>query len=109
MRKFSFKTTENTHKYCIEVVECLKTYCGKSEEKAIQLVNRYWENEGTFEDDDFRLHEDPYYWAMCIAHDRIIGDNRPDWDKDPTLWPPPKAFRERWYVSRANTLSGKPI
>ena len=105
--KFSFKTTENTHKYCMEIVECLKTYCGKFEDEAIQFVNMYWEDEGTFGDDDFRLHEDPYYWAMCIAHDRLIGDNRPAWDQDPRLWPPPKAFRERWYASQEDTFSRK--
>lgn len=27
--KFSFETTADTYEYCMEVVECLKTYCGK--------------------------------------------------------------------------------
>lgn len=105
--KFSFETTEDTYEYCMEVVECLRTYCGKSEEEAVQIVNMYWEDEEIFGDDDFRLHEAPYYWAMCIAHDKTIGDNRPNWDKDPALWPPPKDFLERWYGSRDDMVSHK--
>ncbi|HIE29908.1 TPA: hypothetical protein EYP66_21780 [Candidatus Poribacteria bacterium] len=84
-----------------------KLTVGKNNQEAVQPVNMYWEGEGIFENDDFRLHEAPYYWAICIAHDKTIGDNRPNWDKDAALWPPPKDFLERWYGSRGDIGSHK--
>ena len=95
--KFSFPTTPETNEFCTVVVKCLVKYGNKSEEEALNLVNSFWEKAGEFTVDDYRLHEDPYYWAMCIFHDRQIGDNRPEWWKDPTLWPPPKEFLEYWH------------
>ncbi len=95
--KFEFKTTKETYEYCVEVVQCLVLYCNKSEEEAIELVNKDWKDDGPFDENDYRLHEEPYYWAMCICHDRVLGDNRPDWFRDPALWPPPKEYFKRRY------------
>jgi hypothetical protein len=107
MIPFAFKTTEETYGYCLEVMQCLVSYCHKSEEAAIKLVNRYWQEYDLFDEYDYRLHEEPYYWAMCICHDRILGDNRPDWFRDPTLWPPPKAyFTQRYGVDEVGIGHG---
>ncbi len=94
---FKFETTEETLEYCNEIVSCLIEFAGKSQNEAESLVNEYWSDEPIFTDDDFRLHEDPYYWAMCIIHDSKIGSNNPNWTRDKKFWPPPKSFTIRWY------------
>jgi hypothetical protein len=94
---FEFNTDEETQEFCREIVKCLEKYCSKSSTEAINLINLYWKNGGDFTKDDFRLHEDPYYWAMTIVHDRIIGDNDPFWYKNPNLYPAPKDFLDYWY------------
>jgi len=96
--KFVFETTLETQGYCEEVVNCIVKYGNKPEAAAVELVNLFWKDKKEFFELDFRLHEDPYYWAMCIIHDRSIGDNRPHWEKDPALSPPPKEFLDRWYT-----------
>lgn len=84
--EFNFTTTDETYDYCCEVVNCLMTYCSKSQEKALSLVNAYWHDELIFDEEDFRLHEYPYYWAMCIEYHCIL------WENNPQLWPPPKEY-----------------
>lgn len=93
--EFSFETTNLTYEYCREVVDCLMTYCGKTKEEALNLVNIIWEDEVVFDEDDLRLHEFPYYWAMCMIHHHILGDNNPEWYHDLRLWPPPKEYLEK--------------
>jgi thymidine kinase len=95
--EFSFITTNSTYEYCCEVVECLVIYCEKTQEEALRLVNDFWKHRSVFNENDLRLHECPYYWAMCMAHHYILGDNYPDWDHDPQLWPPPKEYLEKLY------------
>ena len=97
MTKFKFVTTQETSEFCLEVVRCLEIYCQKERVDAINLVNSFWADKETFSNEDYRLHEDPYYWAMCIAHDKVIGDNNLHWDQNPLLWPPPKDFLAYWY------------
>jgi hypothetical protein len=94
--EFSFTTTEETYKYCCEVVDCLVTYCGKTQEEALELVNLIWKDEPIFDEDDLRLHEYPYYWAMGIAHHPILGDNKRGWYHDRQLWPPPPEYLQRY-------------
>jgi thymidine kinase len=96
MIEFNFKTTEETYKYCCEVVECLMTYCGKTEKEALRLVNLIWKDRSVFDEDDLRLHEYPYYWAMGIDHHPILGDNKGGWYHDPQLWPPPPEYLQRY-------------
>lgn len=96
--EFSFITTDLTYEYCCEVVECLVTYCQKTQPEALRLVNAVWQDESIFDEEDLRLHEYPYYWAMCIAHHYTLGDNEPNWYQDSKLWPPPKEYLEKHYT-----------
>jgi hypothetical protein len=96
MMEFSFKTTEDTHIYCCDIVECLVTYCGKTDEEALQLVNIIWKDGPIFDEYDLRLHEFPYYWAMGIAHHPVLGDDNPDWYHDRKLWPPPPEYLQKY-------------
>ncbi len=47
--EFNFATTIDTYPYCCEVVDCLVTYCGKTQEEALKLVNLIWEGDSVFE------------------------------------------------------------
>lgn len=94
--EFSFITTKDTYSYCCEVVDCLVNYCGKTQEESLYLVNFFWRDEPVFDEDDLRLHEYPYYWAMGIAHHWVLGDNQPEWYHDPQLWPPPREYLDKY-------------
>lgn len=96
MRKLAFFVTDETREYCDAVVWCLVEYGKKDHENAVELVNQYWKDEPSFEDDDFRQHEPPYFWAMCIIHDPVLGDNYPSWWDDPKFWPPPTEACDLW-------------
>ena len=91
---FAFETTPTTQRYSEEVVDCMVKYAGRSQEQAIVLLNRFMLESpfplSVFDDNNYMLHEDPYYTAMCIIHHPVLGDNRPNWHGDPNLWPPPK-------------------
>lgn len=89
MNKFVFSVTDDTQKYCDEVVRLLIKYGCKNKHDAVLLVNMFWSDETIFSDCDLRLHEPPYFWAMCIIHDPTLGLNHPSWWKDPKYWPPP--------------------
>ncbi len=90
--EFSFTTTDETYKYCCEVVDCLVTYCKKSQEEALNMVNAYWHEKLTFDEEDYLLHEYPYYWAMCMEYPGI------SWEYNPQLWPPPKEYVQQQTV-----------
>jgi hypothetical protein len=94
--EFTFTTTNETYEYCCEVVNCLMTYCKKSQEEALGLVNAYWYEKIIFDEEDCRLHEYPYYWAMCMTDHYIQGEIRRDWWHDPKLWPPPKEYLQKY-------------
>jgi len=92
--KVAFSTTPATQHYCTEVVECLVRFGGVSEQDAIAFVNSYWSAEPEFTEEDFRLHEDPYYWAMWILYPFKHGY---DWTQDPSRQNAPADLLERWY------------
>lgn len=105
MKQFEFATTTETKVYCEEILRCMQQYgFMSSREAALELMNRYWAGED-FSDCDLRLHEDPYYWALSFLHG-IWGDNLPDWWKDPSLWPPPQDFRDRWWGQTDSAREG---
>ena len=81
MIDFLFTTTEETLSYCEEVINCLQTYFNYSQEQSINLINNFWQNEQTFDNDDYRLHECSYYWAVVI-HLKTIGKCTERWWKD---------------------------
>jgi len=93
---YSFQVTDATRRYCDEIVWCLVEFAGKDEHTVIRLVNQLWGTD-PFDDQDDRLHESPYYWAMAIAHHPTLGDNQPEWWRDPELARPPAQFIAHWY------------
>lgn len=104
--RFAFDVSPDTQAYCEEVVYCLVTYCGKAEGHALSLVNRFWADENITQD-NLVLHEEPYYWAMCIAHHPVLGDNQPEWWRNPKLSPTPKEALDHWH-GRGRCSGGPP-
>ena len=94
--EFNFATTEDTYPYCCEVVDCLVTYCNKTQEESLCLINLFWKSDSVFDEYHLRLHEYPYYWARGIAHHPVLGDNKPEWYHDSQLWPPPAEYLKRY-------------
>jgi len=78
--------------YMSEVVQCMVEYCGATEDEAIIKLNQLWSDSPFVDQDDLRLHDDPYIWANLIQ----FGDG---WWRDSSRWPPPKSFLDRWYTS----------
>ncbi|PCJ54304.1 MAG: hypothetical protein COA79_22090 [Planctomycetota bacterium] len=98
--KYSFATTDETNIYCNEIVACLIEYSQLDESEALSMLNRYWDDKEMFDEDDFRLHEDPYFWSMCMVHGPKVGKDNPEWAKDKRYWPPPQNFYDRWYLDK---------
>ncbi|HYT91156.1 MAG TPA: hypothetical protein VEL76_20755 [Gemmataceae bacterium] len=92
MGEFPFARTELAYQFCQRVKDALLRFCGKTEAEAVQLIGEYWAHRENIEEDRLLFHEVPYYYAMCMAHHPVIGDNNPFWWKDPHLWPPPKGW-----------------
>jgi hypothetical protein len=67
---------------------------GLSGDDAVTLVNSYWSERCAFTDDDMRLHENPYYWAMCMLYPAA---HEYDWTQDPARKDTPEDLRKRWY------------
>jgi len=88
--KFAFQVTPETWAYSWIVAQCLVRYCGMVENEAVDLINKYWGNR-PFLDNDLRQHEEPYFYAMNMAHGKH-GDNNPNWESDASLWPPPRDY-----------------
>ena len=86
MSLFAFQMDPVVEPYVRKVVVCLVRYAELEEGEALRLVNRFWTDWGYFSEDDLRLHEEPYYWAMCMTQ------SKPEWWKDSSLWPPPKDY-----------------
>jgi hypothetical protein len=92
---FTFETTESTYAYCREVFECLQCYFDWTEQESLQLINNFWRASPILDDEDIRLHELPYYWSVCI-HLKASNQMCPNWWHDPSLWPPPAEYFERF-------------
>lgn len=96
MREYAFSVTNETRLFSDLVIKNLMRFGDLSEADAMGLLHRVWSDLPKFEDDDHRLHEPPYYHAMCILHHPELGDNRPEWWKDKQLWPPPPDVASEW-------------
>ncbi|MDC1142305.1 hypothetical protein OAU50_04380 [Planctomycetota bacterium] len=95
--KWEFSVTPKTDRYCQEIVRCMGLYGDLPSDVAVVMINEFWKEDGEFGNDDFRLHEDPYYWAMSMVHrERAIAEGI-DWCKDPKYYPPPSDWQARWY------------
>ena len=79
MSRFPFATTERAQRFCLRVKEAIVIFSGKSENEAETLIAKFWAGQDDIEADQLLYHEAPYYYAMCIAHHPVIGDNQPDW------------------------------
>ena len=90
--KFSFATAECQH-FCEEIVECLVRFGSLSTSEAVSLLNSHWAD-WPLDVNDLRLHENPYYWAMCILY---AGEGGYDWTQDPARQRTPLDLCKRWY------------
>jgi hypothetical protein len=91
---FSFRTTENTQHFCQQIVKCLVRFGSVSTDEAVSLVNAYWAERPALDENDLRLHENPYFWAMCILYPGNAGY---DWTRDPCRNNTPADLSEKWY------------
>jgi len=87
---FPFAKTDDANRFCARIADAMMRFCDLSRQNAIRMIREFWKDMDDLESADPLLyHEPPYYYAMSIAHHPTIGDNRPLWYKDPSLWPPP--------------------
>ena len=61
-----------------------------------------------FDEYDYRLHENTYYWAVAI-HLKSQNKYTPQWWKDKSLWPPPQDYLQRTYSVFHNETQNKDI
>lgn len=85
------------NEFCEEIVSCLVKYGGLQEPEARDLLlsSKICVVDSEM-DIDLLFHESPYYWAM-----RILHSENPQWHQDPSLWPPPMEYLEKWYGKKA--------
>jgi hypothetical protein len=83
------------------IVECLVRYAGFDQQDAEQRVaqSTLFRDESAL---DIVLHEEPYFWAMELAHGRSDPNNY--WFHDSRLWPPPPEI-DAWVTKRYRELS----
>lgn len=92
MNEFPFAKTEKAQGFCCRVSNALETFCNKSATESVDLIRKYWSDCIDLESDEYLYHESPYYYAMCIAHHPVLGDNNANWHLDSSLWPPPPGW-----------------
>lgn len=91
--RYPFARTDETRRFCSRVEEALVTFCGFDADTARGLILRFWASYDDIADDEYLMHEPPYYYAMAIAHHPVLGDNQPEWYRDPRFWPPPEGWK----------------
>ena len=91
--KFPFAKNDRSTAFCYRVRDALVVFADKSPEEALALVRSFWEAHEDIEEDELLYHEPPYYYAMCIAHHRVLGDGKDMWWLDGEQWPPPKGWK----------------
>jgi hypothetical protein len=89
---FTFDTSEESEAFCLRICDALMEVFGCSRDKAIWLVNQYWKDAKSIEDDPLLYHESAYYYAMCIGHHPVLGDGEKIWWKNAKYWPPPPGW-----------------
>ena len=89
---FPFTHSENATRFCERILEAMTTICNLSHDESVRMMMEFWRDTADLESDPFIFHEPAYYYAMVIAHHPVIGDNRPEWYADPSLWPPPPGW-----------------
>jgi len=89
---FHFAQTEEAKRFCERIVEAMTIFGGLARMDSVRMINEYWSDVDDLEADPLFFHEPPYYYAMAIAYHPAIGDNRPDWYTDRSLWPPPPGW-----------------
>lgn len=90
--EFPFARSEMSKAFCRRVREAVVLFGDKSPEEACDLIRRFWHYLDDIEEDVFLYREPPYYYAMCILHHPVLGDDRLDWIRDDRLWPPPQGW-----------------
>ncbi|OKP94998.1 hypothetical protein [Paenibacillus sp. P46E] len=85
MEKFSFVTTDESEKFCEEIILEMIRLFNISDEEAWGRLNEFWKT--PFGEEDIRYHEGDEFWAKTIYY----GPNIRWWKRegDPTLKPVP--------------------
>lgn len=75
-----------------KIKEALCVFGGKQNDESDKLMRTFFGYVECIDDDPFLFREPPYYYAMCILHHPVLGDDKIEWYHDPELWPPPKGW-----------------
>jgi hypothetical protein len=94
----SFQLSPEAEVLCNAVLRTLIAFCGYTKAEAIELVNKNWAADPFLDDNDMRLHEHGYYWAMTFHHGKygnapIVGDWW--WKQYPNQDSPPPDYIQR--------------
>lgn len=92
MTDFSFATSEESHAFCLRIRDALMEFFGHDADTAVSLMNQYWTDVNSIDDDPLLKSESAYYYAQCIGHHPTIGDGEVGWEKDEKWWPPPPGW-----------------
>lgn len=95
MAPFRFRTTPESYQFCVRIRDALVLFLGLTETEAVHLINEYWKDVESIDDDPLLMSEPPYYYAMCIGHHPILGDGQLRWEQDERWWPPPRGWERR--------------
>lgn len=85
MSRFSFKTDQESYKYCEEILKKMVALFSIEESEALGRMNRSWEGQDLRGDDEVIYHEDEEYWANTIYY----GKGSYWWMNPPDLKPLP--------------------
>lgn len=96
MATYEFAKSQSAKEFCDEIEKVLVIEGKKTTTEAERLIKQFWSGRSDIEEDQLLYRELPYYYAMCILHHPILGDNYPFWWKNPEFWPPPS----RWNTWR---------
>ena len=89
---FPFARNSDSIAFCCRIRDAMVQFCNIDATAAERMIREYWHGVADIAEDPFIFSEPAYYYAMCIAHHPLIGDNDPNWYRRTTLWPPPSGW-----------------
>ncbi|MCR9212019.1 MAG: hypothetical protein NXI28_27690 [bacterium] len=90
--RFKFAKTEPAVRFCNRIIDAMTSHSDLHRDECVRMVCDYWSDVDDLEADPLLYGEPAYYYAMTIIHHPTIGDNKPEWFRDRSLWPPPPGW-----------------
>ncbi len=80
MRNIQFITNQKSLEFLYQINKILQIELDISSEEAVSLINEFWSGIKDIDKDyPFLFRDEPFYYAFCIIHHPVIGDNKPNW------------------------------